>query len=308
MGSERRDDPSEPPPEKDADARPEAAAPSRPGARLRRLRLERGLSLNDLSRLTHSSKGYLSKIETDEKALTSGVARRCDDALETGGELSELVALDTREEEAEGADGEAAVEMCPYRGLAAYSPQDHRWFFGREGSVSVLLAWLTARLEGAGPLVVAAPSGAGKSSLLRAGLLPAIGRGLLPEAGSSTWPTLLITPGESPVGELLGRLDRITGTPVPVLAEALARDPALFAAHVRRGLNRAFPLPGRPEDPGKDPGREKAVPGAGGGGRGHAAPGPGRRPVRGGLHALPRRGGTPCLRRGGARPGRPPGR
>ncbi|TDC99633.1 XRE family transcriptional regulator [Nonomuraea deserti] len=61
------------------------------GARLRALRLERGLSLNELARLTNYSKGYLSKVETGEKGLTPGVARGCDRALRTGGELAGLV-------------------------------------------------------------------------------------------------------------------------------------------------------------------------------------------------------------------------
>ncbi|MBB2911711.1 WD40 repeat protein/transcriptional regulator with XRE-family HTH domain [Streptosporangium becharense] len=202
---------------------PQTGPASGPGARLRRLRLERGLSLNELSRLTHYSKGYLSKIETDEKTLTPGVAHRCDEALETGGELAELVAR--------------VAEACPYRGLSAYEPEDSRWFFGRERAIGVLVGWLAEHIRGRGPLVVVAPSGAGKSSLLRAGLLPAVRRGALPAVGSRTWPAILFTPGERPVDELLARVGAAVGLAAQVLGRALAEDPAVFAARVRAALN-----------------------------------------------------------------------
>ncbi|MFD9315435.1 helix-turn-helix domain-containing protein, partial [Streptomyces goshikiensis] len=60
-------------------------------AQLRRLRALRGLSLADLARRTHYSKGYLSKIETGAKPPTADVARRCDEVLGAGGELLRLV-------------------------------------------------------------------------------------------------------------------------------------------------------------------------------------------------------------------------
>jgi hypothetical protein len=84
------------------------------GAMLRALRRRRGLSLRQLAELTHYTKGYLSKVETDDKALTSSVAHRCDTALETGGQLAALV---TR-----------LSNTCPYRGLSSYGPGDGRWF------------------------------------------------------------------------------------------------------------------------------------------------------------------------------------
>lgn len=60
-------------------------------AQLRRLRMQRGMSLADLARRTHYSKGYLSKIETGSKRATVDVARRCDDVLRAGGELLRMV-------------------------------------------------------------------------------------------------------------------------------------------------------------------------------------------------------------------------
>ena len=66
--------------------------------------------------------------------------------------------------------------VCPYKGLAAFDAEDAEYFFGRER----LVAELVARLVGAPLLAVVGPSGSGKSSVLRAGLLPALAGGVLP--------------------------------------------------------------------------------------------------------------------------------
>src|ERR1700684_3494778 len=59
---------------------------------------------------------------------------------------------------------------APYRGLARFEAEDARWFFGRE-DVTDMLAGLAGD-EVPLPLVIVGSSGAGKSSLLRAGLIP----------------------------------------------------------------------------------------------------------------------------------------
>ena len=66
--------------------------------------------------------------------------------------------------------------VCPYKGLATFDADDAEYFFGRER----LVAELVARLVGAPLLAVVGPSGSGKSSVLRAGLLPALAGGVLP--------------------------------------------------------------------------------------------------------------------------------
>ena len=78
----------------------------------------------------------------------------------------------------------AASADIPYRGLARFEPEDERWFFGRE-EIAERLASLAAQdaasraddgrgADGGVPLVLVGPSGSGKSSLLRAGLVPRI--------------------------------------------------------------------------------------------------------------------------------------
>jgi len=111
----------------------------------------------------------------------------------------------------------AAEGVCPFKGLASFEPVDADYFFGRER----LVAELVARLVGAGFLGIVGPSGSGKSSVLRAGLLPALAGGVLP--GSEGWRRLLLRPGEHPLDEL--RRVLVSGAKDP-LAEALDALPA----------------------------------------------------------------------------------
>ncbi|KMS87018.1 WD-40 repeat protein [Streptomyces regensis] len=69
--------------------------------------------------------------------------------------------------------------VCPYRGLAPYRREDARWFFGRERSTKALVAQLRAAERSGGLVMLVGASGAGKSSLLNAGLVPAVRGGAL---------------------------------------------------------------------------------------------------------------------------------
>ena len=90
----------------------------------------------------------------------------------------------------------SAPEVCPFRGLAPFDAAHAEYFFGRER----LVAGLVARLVGSTRLAVFGPSGSGKSSVVRAGLLPALADGVLP--GSERWRQTLMRPGEHPLAEL----------------------------------------------------------------------------------------------------------
>ncbi|MGW1075952.1 helix-turn-helix domain-containing protein [Streptomyces sp. NPDC002537] len=57
------------------------------GVTLREIRLKQGLSLSELSKLIHYSKGHLSRIESGDKQASEDLARRCDEALGARGEL-----------------------------------------------------------------------------------------------------------------------------------------------------------------------------------------------------------------------------
>ncbi|XVS65078.1 AAA family ATPase [Actinosynnema sp. CA-299493] len=105
------------------------------------------------------------------------------------------------------------IGVCPYRGLAAFQPEDSGWFFGRERSTAALVARLGNAAETGGIVMLVGASGAGKSSLVRAGVIPSIRDGALGIAGSTAWPAVVITPGADPVKELIRQ--------VPELAEIL---------------------------------------------------------------------------------------
>ena len=86
--------------------------------------------------------------------------------------------------------------VCPFKGLASFDVEDARVFFGRER----LVAEMVARLAGAPLMGIVGPSGSGKSSALRAGLLAALAAGVLP--GSESWAVALMRPGEHPLRAL----------------------------------------------------------------------------------------------------------
>jgi WD40 repeat protein len=94
---------------------------------------------------------------------------------------------------------ETAVEssdVCPYRGLQVFDAEHAEYYFGRDGEIQRLLEKLkTDRF-----LAVLGPSGSGKSSLVRAGLLPALMRGALP--GVRSWRTSIMRPGPAPLTTL----------------------------------------------------------------------------------------------------------
>ncbi len=119
------------------------------------------------------------ELRSMEAELAGGVAR-----LQAADERFALVG-----------DEEGPV-VCPFKGLAPFEVDDAEYYFGRER----LVAELVARLVGAPLLGVVGPSGSGKSSVVRAGLLPALAGGVLP--GSQDWTQVLIRPGEHPTDEL----------------------------------------------------------------------------------------------------------
>ncbi|MGW4466290.1 nSTAND1 domain-containing NTPase [Micromonospora sp. NPDC004704] len=146
-------------------------------------------------------------------------------------------------------DPDGIEQEVPYQGLAAYGPERAEWFFGREDLVDDLLRRLTrARL-----VAVFGASGSGKSSLLRAGLVPAAlgGRTPKPEPAAGPEPpsgptppvVLVLTPGADPVGELAVRLARMTGVPAGALRTDLATEPAHLHLAIRQAVG------GEPADP-----------------------------------------------------------
>ena len=117
----------------------------------------------------------------------------------------------------------------PYKGLRAFQETDAADFFGRAALTERLLSRLSDADENARFLVVVGPSGSGKSSLVRAGLIPALRHGAL---AASPHPFITdLLPGTHPLEELEAALLRVAANPLPGLLDQLRGD--------RRGLARA---------------------------------------------------------------------
>lgn len=87
---------------------------------------------------------------------------------------------------------------CPYLGLESFEEKDSVHFFGRDGEVRRLSAMLAG-----GSVAVLGPSGSGKSSVVKAGLVPRLRNQGPPE---TTWEVVLFTPGNEPLARLTAAL------------------------------------------------------------------------------------------------------
>ncbi|HEX2030483.1 MAG TPA: BTAD domain-containing putative transcriptional regulator [Actinomycetota bacterium] len=112
-----------------------------------------------------------------------------------------------------------ADQRNPYKGLRAFTEPDAHDFFGRDALTRRLIARLREAGAGSRFLAVVGPSGSGKSSVVRAGLVPAIRDGAL---GGHEDPFVAdMFPGEHPIDELEAALLRIAVHRVPRLRERL---------------------------------------------------------------------------------------
>ncbi|MBF9129980.1 hypothetical protein I0C86_13560 [Plantactinospora sp. S1510] len=127
-------------------------------------------------------------------------------------------------------DGNAGTlgrdDDAPYQGLLAYGPERADWFFGREDVVDDL----RRRLAGSRFVALFGASGSGKSSVLRAGLVPSV------TARPEQPPVLVLTPGPDPVGELAVHLARLLRVPAGALRADLDTDPTRLHLAVRQLL------------------------------------------------------------------------
>jgi serine/threonine protein kinase/WD40 repeat protein len=119
----------------------------------------------------------------------------------------------------------------PYKGLLAFQTSDAMQFFGREAMVAHLLDRLGSQ-QAAAFLAVVGASGSGKSSLVRAGLIPALWAGRL--TGSANWYFVDLMPGTEPLAALSTALEGLATQTGLGIGEQLARD--------ARGLIRAARL------------------------------------------------------------------
>jgi hypothetical protein len=107
-------------------------------------------------------------------------------------QLQNLIAAIHREAPESDADMKAAI--CPYRGLLPFREEDAAFFFGRDGWIGDL----TAKVQVHPLVAVVGRSGSGKSSLVFAGLFPALRK----TPSGTIWEMLAIRPGREPLNAL----------------------------------------------------------------------------------------------------------
>ena len=129
----------------------------------------------------------------------------------------------------------------PFPGLRPFTEEEDYLFFGREAQSNALLRCLRQTRF----LAVVGTSGSGKSSLVFAGMLPALHGGVMTQAGSS-WRVAILRPGNNPIGALAGALsrpdvfgadsytedDEAPAIPQPVITETTLRRSALGLVEV----------------------------------------------------------------------------
>jgi WD40 repeat protein len=159
------------------------------------------------------------------------LARRClekrpEDRFQTANDLALALDLLARGEDpgrgprsrsgTEARSGATADER-PYPGLSSFTEADAGRFFGRESEIAAL--WENLRRQHL--LAVIGPSGVGKTSFLRAGVVPQRPAG---------WTAVYFTPGAGPVGALARALTALLRTDADAMADlvqgALDLDPA----------------------------------------------------------------------------------
>ncbi|MGD2049089.1 MAG: protein kinase, partial [Chloroflexota bacterium] len=126
----------------------------------------------------------------------------------------------------------------PYKGLRAFQEADADDFFGREALIEQLINRLTPSQPHPHTstrfLALVGPSGSGKSSAVKAGLIPALREGAIP--GSDKWFVAEMVPGSHPLEELELALWPIAVDPPPSLVEPMQRDTRGFLRTLRRIL------------------------------------------------------------------------
>jgi transcriptional regulator with XRE-family HTH domain len=226
------------------------------GGLLRQLRAEARLTQEELAEAAQLSPRSVSDLERGiNRTARKDTAELLADALGLAGPTRELFVaaargrgpaedvLAAREGATPGAGHGAArwPRECPYRGLLPFGESDAEVFYGRERLAAELAVKLAARATGGGLVVVTGASGAGKSSLLRAGLLPILARGQQ-VPGSDRWPRLVMTPTKDPLTELAARLAAVGGPDALAVADGLVRlwdvaDPATTGGLAPRQRN-----------------------------------------------------------------------
>ncbi|MDN3027551.1 XRE family transcriptional regulator [Streptomyces sp. S.PB5] len=141
-------------------------------------------------------------------AVTLAYVRACDGDAQQWERRWRAAADRLGAQEAAPGPTEESTASSPYTGLRSFTEEDAEWFFGREQ----LVQEVAGRLERQWFVVVIGASGSGKSSLLRAGLVPRL------QAAATV--VVVLTPGPRPLEECAVRLGALAAlTPGSLYAE-----------------------------------------------------------------------------------------
>lgn len=195
-------------------------------AGLRQLRQKAGNpTYRRLAEQAHYSISTLSSAASGQRlptlAVTLAYVRACEGDLEEWEQRWREAAERLGEGPSALGPGEESDADSPYAGLRSFREQDAEWFFGREQLVDEL----AGRLERQRFVAVIGASGSGKSSLLRAGLVPRL-------EGTAT--TVVLTPGPRPLEECAVRLGGLAGVTPGGLYEELKDAPENLGRAVRQ--------------------------------------------------------------------------
>lgn len=188
-----------------------------------------GPSYRELAGRAHYSVAALSDAASGRRlpslAVTLAYVRACDGDTEEWEHRWHAVAAETAAQTEATIDGASDDEDSPYVGLGAFQSADADRFFGRERAVQDLVARLTQQRF----VALFGVSGAGKSSLLRAGLQARL--------GANGRRVVLFTPGPQPWEECAIVLAAATGAPLTAVRGEIAADRRGLHRVVRQALN-----------------------------------------------------------------------
>jgi WD40 repeat protein len=185
---------------------------------------EMAFMLADLARAAADTQDSLGGQGAELRVATEQVGRQSADVRMIREELA-IIEQRTRQWVPRSGDGQAHgrrwADGCPYLGLLPYDEAHEPVFFGRER----LTAELAGKLAQTGIVMVTGASGAGKTSLLQAGLRPALARGVQ-VPGSAAWSCLSMLPGPRPLTELARQLASLNGQDPAAIRQSLLDAPA----------------------------------------------------------------------------------
>lgn len=208
------------------------------GDLLRYLRRRVGYTQRELSIAVNYSDTQISRLEQNERLpdLATLTARflpalHLEDQPEVAARLLELAAAVRREDA-------PATGLPPYQGLQHFDEADADLFFGREALADLLVQRLTERYTSDHRfLAVVGASGSGKSSAVRAGLIPALRWRRL----SSGWMVTLMTPTAHPLDSLAASLSGEIRQSLPSrrLVDDLVQSPQTLQSILRSAVRAA---------------------------------------------------------------------